>query len=360
MSLYRRGETWWYKFQFAGQSVRESAKTKSKTVAAQAERERRGRMANSFNNIQKRPTPMLFSVAARNWLETHPEWRPRTLEVQELALKHLSPVFARVLISDITADDVARYQSSRLLKGASPRTVNIEVTALRAILIKHRLWETISQEVKMLKEPKSAGRVLSLPEQEVLLVECRASGNPALYPIVETALATGMRSDEIRQLRWSQITENITVGHSKTDAGENRVVPINSRLRQVLDLWAGRFPSRRLQHFVFCDDDPTRPIGSWKKSWKRACRRAGLGELRFHDLRHTAVTRMLEAGVPFAHVARVLGWCPSTTTEMAKRYGHIADKTLASAVESLAVGTISLDWAQKWAQLPDTKIERIQ
>src|SRR5690242_17122198 len=67
---------------------------------------------------------------------------------------------------------------------------------------------------------------------------------------------------------------------------------------------------------------PTAPIGRWKEAWEAAKIRAGV-QCRFHDLRHTGCTRMLEAGVPFPVLAMLMGWSPATTVRMVKRYGHI-------------------------------------
>jgi len=57
---------------------------------------------------------------------------------------------------------------------------------------------------------------------------------------------------------------------------------------------------------------------------------------RFHDLRHTAVSRMLDAGVPIAKVAKIVGWSPATMVRMAARYGHFALEELRSAVDSIS------------------------
>jgi len=113
-----------------------------------------------------------------------------------------------------------------------------------------------------------------------------------------------------------------------------------------------RFPDRKPDHYVFAaeqygrpgeqkpgtyDVDPTQPIGSWKTAWKNA-RKAAQVACRFHDLRHSAVTRLLEAGVSFPIVASLLGWSPSTTTKMAKRYGHIGSAAHRDAVAALDPG----------------------
>jgi integrase len=80
--------------------------------------------------------------------------------------------------------------------------------------------------------------------------------------------------------------------------------------------------------------DPTTPISSWKTAWVSAKKAAGI-ECRFHDLRHSAVTRLLEAGQPFAVVAEIMGWCAATAVRMAKRYGHIGESARRHAIAAL-------------------------
>jgi hypothetical protein len=103
----------------------------------------------------------------------------------------------------------------------------------------------------------------------------------------------------------------------------------------TLKEWAAQFPDRKATHFVFpaervgfsgaselaqvFDTNPAKAITSWKTAWISAKARARI-ECRFHDLRHTAVTRLLEAGQPFAVVADIMGWSAATTVRMAKRY----------------------------------------
>src|SRR3984893_13058413 len=70
VSVYKRGEIWWYKFRFAGQTIRESSKSMSKTVAKDAERVRRRELEESWNQIKRRKLPPLFSVAANEWVKT--------------------------------------------------------------------------------------------------------------------------------------------------------------------------------------------------------------------------------------------------------------------------------------------------
>lgn len=377
MSVYKPSKncrTWWYEFQFQGQRVRDNTKSRSKKVAQDAERVRRRQLEEGFNGIKRRPRAKLFSVAAGEWLVfKKPTIAPSSYRIESDNLRHLGPHFDRLLVIDISADDISRYQASRLADDASPKTVNLEVGTLRGILKKQRLWANLQPDVTMLETRDDIGRCLTADEEKALLSECLGSRSRQLYVAVLLALNTGMRLSEIRLLRWSQIDlarNEVRVGKSKTEAGQGRTIPLNPRVLSVLEMWAAQFPNRRPDHYVFplekvggggnedefgftsapvvYSNDPTEPIGSWKEAWEQAKKRAGRilsgkGEeeeseplvCRFHDLRHTACTKMLEHGTAFATVAAIMGWAPSAIPRMQKRYGHIRDEARSDAVNHL-------------------------
>ena len=129
--------------------------------------------------------------------------------------------------------------------------------------------------------------------------------------------------------------------------------------------WAERFPDRKPEHYVFPSErygaagddftahtyltDPTKPINRLKESWERAKANSSV-KCRFHDLRHTACTRLLEGGVSLPVVASILGWSAATTVRMAKRYGHIGQSAQREAVRVLDRVHFEPDGAQKEAQ----------
>src|SRR5664279_247609 len=154
MAIYRPtkdSKVWWYDFIFEGQRVRESAKTRSKTVAKDAEKARRRELEESYNGIKRRDRAKLFSVAAEEWLVIKSlTLAASSQRIERDNLKHIRPHFERRLVSDIQAKDVSRYQHARLAQGASPKTINLEVGTLRAILRRHRVWADIQQDIRML------------------------------------------------------------------------------------------------------------------------------------------------------------------------------------------------------------------
>src|SRR5215510_4985233 len=136
MALFRYPgkKTWWYEFHFAGQKIRESAKTRSKTMARRAEQKRRAELEEGYHGLKKRVPPRLFSVAAEQWLELKkPALAAKSYVIETTNLNHLLPVFGRKLVTDIDANDISDYQKQRQLKkpdgsrGASPKTINLEI-----------------------------------------------------------------------------------------------------------------------------------------------------------------------------------------------------------------------------------------
>jgi len=351
---YKNSNNWWYEFQFAGQRIRESTKTSSKKLAADAERVRRRQMEEGFNGVKKREKARLFVVAAEDWLAMKSlTLATSSIRIERHNLKHLLPRFGRQLVTDIEASDVSAYQMTRLQAGASPKTVNLEIGTLRAILRRNRRWTEIQMDVRMLPTRDDIGHALTLQEEERLLAACTISRSRLLHPAVVLALSSAMRYSEIRLLTWGQIDLNsaaLTVGKSKTAAGTDRVIPLNSRALAALNALAVQFPDRCDKHYVFpsekyggfgdefkagfYDTDPTRPVGDWKEAWEAAKRRAKV-TCRFHDLRHTACTRMLEGGVPYPVVASIMGWSAATAIRMSKRYGHIGQNAHLLAVACL-------------------------
>ncbi len=350
--LYKRGGVWWMEFCFRGQRIRESTGSSNIREARDIENERRRALRLSVAGVTRPRTPELFSTAAENWLRIKAvHLAARSIIIERANLKHLKPFFGKRLLIQITPEAVSRYQATRLAEGAAPKTINLEVGTLRALLRQHRLWVAIQPDVKMLHVDEDKGRALTLEEETRLLEACRNSRSRSLYTGVALALNTAMRAGELRLLRWRQVNvaaATLTVGKSKTAAGTGRLIPLNQRAAVVLSFWASLFPDREPAHFVFPAEryghkgkkdgiynaDPTRPLGRWKVAWKTAKKSAQVN-CRFHDLRHTACTRMLEAGVPFSAVALIMGWSASATVRMARRYGHVGLESLRQAVAAL-------------------------
>ena len=370
---YKGSRVWTMDFLFHGQRIRESTGTRSKTLALKIEDKRRRELEEGAAGIRKQEQPRLLSVASEEWLDMKKATlAPRSVAIEKANLAHLLPELGRKLVCDIDARDIARYQQKRIDAEASPKTVNLEIGTLRAILKRFGHWARLQPNVNMLATRDDIGRAITPEEESALLQACGKSRSRSLVPFVTLAIETGARYGVIRTLQWGCVDfENrcLKWGKDKTAAGTGRVIPLSQRAMAALSFWATHFPERKPEHYVFpaerygaagdrfCakayDVDPSKPIGSIKEAWEAAKLRAGKilkGETeeadpkekfaplvcRFHDLRHTAVSRMLNAGIPIAKVAKIAGWSPATMVRMAARYGHFSLNDLRGAVESIS------------------------
>jgi integrase len=219
---------------------------------------------------------------------------------------------------------------------------------------RHGAWARVQADIRMLPAHGDVGRAISGAEERLLLRECARSRSRSLLPFVTLAIETGARKDVIRTLVWMWIdfaNACIRFGKDKTPSGTGRIIPLNRSALETLKFWAGQFPERKPEHYVFPAErygasgdgfescayatEPTKPMGSLKEAWETAKERSGV-KCRFHDLRHTAVSRMLDASVPITKVAKIVGWSPATMVRMAARYGHFTLEDLRSAVESIS------------------------
>jgi hypothetical protein len=180
---YPGRKIWWYEFRFAGQTVRESAKTRSITLARRAENARKRELEESYNGLKKRVVPRLFSAASEEWLTIKKATiAARSHAIEKANLKHLLPFLGKTLIGDIDAADIAKYQQKRLAEEALPKTVNLEIGTLRAILRRNRLWAALQPDVRMLQTPDDIGRAISLEEEKRLSESCFNSRSRSLLP----------------------------------------------------------------------------------------------------------------------------------------------------------------------------------
>jgi integrase len=185
---------------------------------------------------------------------------------------------------------------------------------------------------------------------------CNESQSRMLAPFIQLALETGARTGVMKSLLWGDVDfaeRCLTWGQDKTEAGTGRVVPLSERALLVLQLWSENFPDRESSHFVFPHErygakgdkfqdlsvvvyatDPTKPMGSIKTAWNGVRKRLGITH-RLHDLRHTAVSRMIEEGVPLTIIAKIVGWAPSTTVAMSTLYGHTRMEKMREAVNKI-------------------------
>ncbi len=135
MALFKRGGVWWYKFYFAGQPIRESSKSSSKTVAKNAEQQRRRELETGFHNVKEARQQRIRHLrdVVDEYLVSY-MLRYRSATFATYALGHVSRILGTELVVDIDEAAVLRYQEDRLREKAAPKSINEEVRFLLKML----------------------------------------------------------------------------------------------------------------------------------------------------------------------------------------------------------------------------------
>jgi integrase len=191
-----------------------------------------------------------------------------------------------------------------------------------------------TEELRRMRPKKSGAEVMpSRVDFERLVADIRGqrkSRSEAMARFVEFLAWSGCRISEAREVRWEVVGEqwlHVHGGEAGTKNGEARRVPINPRLRAVLErMVASHAPDRPA--------GPLFVLKSPREALAGACRRLGLRHMRVHDLRHLFATQAIESGVDIPTVARWLGHKDGGALAM-RTYGHLRDGHSLAAAERM-------------------------
>jgi integrase len=352
MALVKRGKTWHTHFFVDGQRFRQSletsdwreAQTREKKLIAAAEA---GKLSVSKQEFAR----LTFREAAERFLQGRvAKLAPLSLRREQEAAKILNRKLGNLRVSRIGPETILAYLRERKAEGRANRTVNRELDVVRGVLKKAKRWHLFADEVRKLPVREEVGRALLLEEKLRLLkvAASRPEWQNAAYAAV-LALNTTMRACEIKGLRWRDIDfmgKTLTVRKSKTEAGE-RVIPLTPMLgipsfRSTdahVDLVRFRptnyvFPTCKASHF-----DPARPQTTWRTAWRNLRTAAGLPTLRFHDLRHHAITELAESQASDSTVMAIAG---HDSPKMLQHYSHVRLQAKRAALDAL-----STRWADR-------------
>jgi len=346
MGVYKRKgnkhDFWYIRYQLNGRDKWESVGqvgVVTKTVAQNVLRERKRQISLGQYDIIGVEIPTIAEFEKEYITYIRDIKNNRSWKLAEYYLSTLKQFFSDKKLSQITVNDIDEYKIKRL-KEVKPASVNRELACLSHLFNyakrqKRYFGENPVSLSRLIPENNQKERILTSHEEESLL---NASPGP-LRSIIITALCTGMRKNEILTLRWNNVDLNnnlITIDHTNTKSKKTRRIPINTKLKQL-------FRELRLKsagnEYVFLSTNGNRykRHDSLKKIYNRTCKLANISGLRFHDLRHTAATRMIENGVNIVAVSKILGHADLKTT---MRYAH-PDASLKEAVEILG-NTLSI------------------
>ena len=286
---------------------------------------------------------LLFEKALDRYLaEVSSSKRPSTAYGESRKAKALKKKLDAYSLAAITPDLVAEYRDERLAAGKSADTVRLELALLShlfTIAIKEwRLGLIYNPVSNIRKPPPGAGRDRRLgpDEEKTLLKASDRHSNPMLGWIARIALYTGMRAGEIKGLTRRQVNlEKRTVHLTETKNGSARTVPLTREAVAVVRRALAN-PVRPIDtDLIFFGEpgrDKVRRPYEFRPAWHRTLKQAGSKGLRFHDLRHEAVSRLVEAGLGDQEVAAISG---HKSMQMLRRYTHLRAEDLVSRLDQL-------------------------
>src|SRR3972149_4408879 len=287
--LYKRGNVWWIRYQDTFGKIRfESSHSASFKDAEYLLTQRKKDVMEGKEPISQKRIIHSFKKLSEHYLL----WaeRQKAYISKKGFIKQLTETFGNYPLTAFTTRAIEEWQTQRLSIN-KPATVNRLLATLKHMFTK--------------------------------------ACNPHLRPIVITALNTGMRKEEILSLEWER---HIDLRHGFilldiTKNGERREIPINQTLRGTLQGIVRRIDSP----YVFIDGEGRR-FKNIKRSFHSACKKAGIKDFRFHDLRHCFASHLIMAGVDITTIKELLG---HKTLTMTLRYAHLAPSHKVKAVEML-------------------------
>lgn len=266
-----------------------------------------------------RETVLLSTLLQRYLTSVSPLKKGHKQEVSRINgwLKH--PLASRDAAS-IKPAEIALYRDQQIRAGKANASIRIELSLLSAVYkcAKHEWgYALLSNPLADIKRPPpSRGRERRLEEGELDALLAATKGT-SLSSLILLAVETAMRAGELLSLRWDNINiDKRTALLPDTKNGERRIVPLSSKALQILST------VERLGDTVF----PISSSYTISNAFKRATRRAGIIGLRFHDLRHEAVSRLFERQFNTMEVASISG---HKSLQMLQRYTHLRAEDLA-------------------------------
>lgn len=302
-----------------------------------------------------------FQQAAQLWLDSrkfgdgkgrHRYVAPRTLDCLIDHVKMLNRFFATIPLNEIHAGHLREYQVQRsdgTIGNSGPNNINKETATLLRVMKRAHVWTPDLQECyePLKSEEAEIARALSVEEQAHLLdVASSRTAWQLVYWYIILALHTTAGSGELRGLKLGDSSLFERMIYIRRASAKNkyrqRSIPLTDEaqwaMARILDR-AHSLGAREPHHYIFPfrvvrnQFDPLRPMTETgiKTPWEEVRETAGLKWLRIHDLRHTAITRLAEAGTPLPVIMSMAG---HISAKMSQHYTHVGAQAKRLALES--------------------------
>ncbi|HJP19527.1 MAG TPA: site-specific integrase [Nitrospinota bacterium] len=337
MSLILRNNTWHVDIMLDGQRIRQSTETTNRKLAQKIHAKIYSSIIEGKYYPKSTGENRLFCEMMEKFVKEHRQYRGKiisqnTKESYAHSLKHLLPVFAEIPLKKITSERIERYMNDRETEGASPGSINREFSLLSVAFnnaIKWK-WRKFNPCKDIEKLPEDNQRIKYLSATEVTKLYAKLP--EYLKPIVTVARFTGLRISNILELTWEKVDlfrKVIIIG--KTKNGEPLGIPMNHTVSKTLNSLAKLLKNNT--GLVFQNEaNRKRSRHNVSSAFTRACRRAGIEDFRFHDLRHDFGSNLVQRGISIYSVKELMGHKDVRTTQ---RYAHLSPDKLKVDIAAL-------------------------
>ena len=339
MHLYQRHGIYWLSVWHRKEKIRKSLGTKSKRKANQ--------LALEFLKELEE-----FSSAKRTLFACLSDW----FEMRQIKAKRIDTdraIVQKFLNSykDVPIHEVTNKYLEEHLEVSNPtfnRYVTVVMAAARLSAQKYKNPLPI-----LYKKPIQQTRMRFLSQSEWLRLEKVLPDY--LRPAVAFSLATGLRRNNVLNLKWSEVnrrSKNVVVWSDESKNKKQLIIPLSDWALEILKECSGK-------NKVYCFPQPSGgPIINPKRPFQKALDKAGIQEFRWHDLRHTFASWGLQNGMSLAELKELGGWSSLT---MVMRYAHLAPSSLREATNRLKKPTDSgtsqaqsVNSAERWRPQGDS------
>lgn len=342
-SLYKRGKTWWGRVQKNGIERRRSLRTSARAEALK----RLKFWTDELENADWGEKPRVsFRDAMTLFIEQHcPTLKPAAAQRYIVSARALFRVFGDMQLDEIGRREWRDYMATRRAGGVTGSSLNRDRACLSkmfAVAIDAELYQT--NPVPTFERSREAGRIRFLSQAEYRALIADAADGP-MRSVIIVAVNTGMRLGEILSLSWSQIDLDrgeILIPKTKTD--EPRSIPLPPPAAAQIQAQRNSVSPKVFGTLTKSRD----PVAAASHRFSLIARKAGVGDVRFHDLRHTFASWAVKGWHEWQDRPmrrdRLQLWLGHRSPAMTARYAHLETEDLHSEMRRTNTGTDATDF----------------
>ena len=305
----------------------EDARAKAKQIRSQA------LMGQDLNMEQEKlkAMPDVALFFEEQYLPYVQSYKRSWQKDERMFVNRIKPVWGNLKLSEVTRQDIEQLKTNFINAGFKPATTNRYMALIKYIFSRAEKWEVIekspARDIPKLEENNIIERYLTSQETENLLRELKCCEHNFVPDLIEFLILTGARKNEAAEAQWKYMDyENAIWKVPLSKSGHSRPIVLSKAAIKILDRRQGLVNGNA---YVFPGNKTGLPIKNFYEIWNKIRIKAGIPDVRIHDLRHNFASVLVNSGRSLYEVQKLLGHADIKTTQ---RYAHLQQSTLKDAV----------------------------